>query len=413
MSRLPSLIAVVVAAFSATAQEPAVITSRWSRVEAALALLDQRHVVVSPKDLESGILTGIISAADPSGQLIPGDDFAAFEKALAGLVANPGWKLSATNHMVVFQEALDAGCNPCIPAGWMITRLDGKSTATNSWASVAHRLRRPTAGPLNLELTEPLKGVTTNLTVQLDHVPEPSVARLETWLGDVLYVRLNGMHPRSGPDLQAALKPDPAHRGMILDLRDAGGEDIDSVLASAALFCGPDKVLAQWMGLDDSGASDLRSAPWTGPVVETPVLLLINARTRGASELFAALIARCGGGVLLVGESSSGDPLLRESIPLADGPFLHVATRKLVFANGAILDSRTILAPDVKVADVDLDEPPPAGDNPLMSQNHLRAADTAAHAAGVFLQNRIRHDAVLKRAVDIMLGLRAVPPKSR
>jgi C-terminal processing protease CtpA/Prc len=388
-------------------------TSRWARVDAALALLEQRHVGIDPGDLESGLLTGLLTAADPGGRVIPASDLPALEKSCAGITANPGWKLGATNHLVVLQEPLDPARNPVLPAGWTITSLDGNPTATNAWASVARQLRRDAPGTVTLGLTDPLKGVTTNLTVQLALTPEPPVALRETFLGDVRYVRLNGLYPRSAPEVQAALKPDPDLRGLILDLRDAGGEDVDAVLAAAALFCGPDKVLAQWKGLDDSGASDLRSAPWVGPGIETPVLVLINARTRGASELFAALIARCGRGVLLVGEPAAGDPLLRESIPVDDGPVLRVATRKLVFAQGPALDARTTLTPDVRVGDADLVEPPAVDDRPLLAQNHLRAADTAAHAAGVFLQNRIRHDAVLKRAVDIMLGLRALPPKSR
>ena len=392
---------------------PPAITSRWARVDAALALLEKRHVGIDPGHLESGLLSGLLTAADPGGRVILPADLSALEKSGAGFTANPGWKRSATNHLVVFQEPLDPARNPDLRAGWILTSLDGNPTGTNAWSSVARQLRRDAPATVTLGLTEPLKGLTTNLAVQLAFTPEPPVALQESFLGDVRYVKLNGLYPRSAPEIQTALKPDPDLRGLILDLRDAGGEDVDAVLAAAALFCGPDKVLAQWKGLDDSGASDLRSAPWVGPGVEAPVLVLINAHTRGASELFAALLARCGRGVLLVGEPAAGDPLLRESIPLDDGPVLRVATRKLVFAQGPALDARTTLTPDVRVGDTDLVEPPPVDDRPLLAQNHLRAADTAAHAAGVLLQNRIRHDAVLKRAVDIMLGLRALPPKSR
>lgn len=425
MIRAPVSAALLLLAARVSAQEPAApapapapvapatATCRWARVDAALDLLEQRHIGIDPHNLESGLLAGVLTAADPGGRVILPADLPAFEKSGAGITANPGWKLGATNHLVVFQEPFDSSNNPAIPAGWILTSLDGNPTATNAWASVVRRLHRSTPGDVQLGLTDPLKGVTTNLTVQLALTPEPPVVLRETWLGDVRYVRLNGLHPRSAPEVQAALKPEPEERGLVLDLRDAGGEDVDAVLAVAALFCGPDKVLAQWKGLDDSGSSDLRSAPWVGPGIETPVLVLVNARTHGASELFAALVSRCGRGVLLVGEPTAGDPLLRESIPLDGGPVLRVATRKLVFAQGPALDARTTLTPDVRVGDADLVEPPPVDDRPLLAQNHLRAADTAAHAAGVFLQNRIRHDAVLKRAVDIMLGLRALPPKSR
>jgi carboxyl-terminal processing protease len=415
VTRATALAAWLLSAVGAVAQEPAspALTSRWARVDAALALLEQRHVGIDPDHLESGLLNGLLTAADPGGRVIPRPELSALETAAAGITANPGWRMSATNHLVVLQEPLDPASNPAIPAGWIITSLDGSPASTNAWASIARRLRREAPGSVTLGLTDPLKGLTTNLTVQLALTPEPPLARRETWLNDVRYVRLNGLYPRSAPEVQAALRPDPELRGLILDLRDAGGGDVEAVLAAAALFCGPDKVLAQWKGLDDSGASDLRSAPWVGPGIEVPALILINARTRGASELLAALISRCGRGVLLVGEPAAGDPLLRESIPLDDGPVLRVATRKLVFTQGPALDARTTLTPDVRVADADLAEPPAVDDRPLLAQNHLRSADTAAHSAGVFLQSRIRHDAVLKRAVDIMLGLRALPPKSR
>ena len=395
-----------------TPMQPA-LTSRWARDDAALTLLEQRNVGIDTARLESGLLAGLVRAADPGGRVIPAAELPALEQAGAGITATPGWILGVTNHLVVFQAPLDPARNPSIPTGWILTSLDGASTATNAWATSARRLRRAAAGPVSLGLTEPGKGVTTNIAVQLALAPEPPIALSETWLGDVRYLRLNGLHSGSAPAIQAALKPGPDQRGLILDLRDAGGEDVDAVRAAAALFCGPDKVLAQWKGADDSGASELRSAPWAGPGIDTPVLVLINARTCGASELFAALIAHCGSGVLLVGESSAGDPLIREILPLDAGDALRVATRKLVFSDGRVLDARSPLAPDVRVADTDLAEPPPVDERPLLAQNHLRATDTAAHAAAVFLQNRIRHDAVLKRAVDIMLGLRALPRKSR
>ena len=413
MNRAALHVAITAFAAQVCAQEPVAATSRWARVDAALALLEQRNVQVEPQSLELGVLAGLLQAADPGGCVLSPADLPAMESAFSGLAANPGWTLGATNHLVVFVEPRDGARNPGIPAGWTVTSLEGLPTSTNAWASTARRLRRDAPGEIRLGFTDPLKGSTTNVTIQLASTPEPAVALRETWLDDLRYIRLNGLHPRCAAEVQAALKPDPLLRGLILDLRDAGGEDIDAVLAASALLCGPDQVLAQWRGLDDSGASDLRSAPWVGPVVETPVLVLINARTRGASELLAALLSRRGRGILLVGEPSAGDPLIREILPLDDGAALRVATRKLVFPDGDALDARNTLAPDVRVGDTDLIEPPPVEDRPLLAQNHLRATDTAAHAAGLYLQNRIRYDAILKRAVDIMLGLRALPPKSR
>ncbi|MFO1492625.1 MAG: S41 family peptidase [Kiritimatiellia bacterium] len=401
--------AFLLAALAASGQEPA--TSRWSRAEEALGLMASRHLVPDESRLRKAVLDAVVTSADPGGGVLGREDVEARERSGRGLRPNLGWRFSSTNHLVTLREPAAASASAPGCAGWVVTAVNGRTTVTNSWSAVMKHLRTGAAPSVLLGLTDPVKGTVTNITFAMTTTPEEAVALREVWLGDLLYVRVNGLYPRSAPDLLEALKPFSGLRGVLLDLRDAGGDDQECALALAGLVCSGASPAARWTGLDDTSASDLLPAASPSPGLDAPVLVLLNRSTHGAAELLAALLSHCGSGVMVIGEPPAGDPLLREAIPLA-GSFMLVATRKLVFADGVSLDARTILQPDIVVNDRDVDDPLVADDH-AASQNHRRADDTSEHSAQVRLLDRIRHDAVLKRAVDVMLGLRAMPARKK
>lgn len=399
----------LLAALAASGQEPA--TSRWARAEDALGLMASRHLVPDESRLQKAVLDAVLASADPGGRVLDREAAETRERTGRGLRPNLGWRFSSTNHFVTLLEPVAASASAPGCAGGIVTSVNGRATVTNSWAAVMKQLRAGGASSVLLGMTDPARGTATNVTFTLTNSPEEALALREVWLGDLLYVRVNGLYPRSAPDLLDALKPIPGLRGVLLDLRDAGGDDPDCARALAGLVCPDASPAARWTGLDGSGATDLLPAASPASRLDVPVLLLVNRFTHGASELLAALLSHCGSGVMVIGEPSAGDPLLRETIPFGDS-FLLVGTRKLVFPDGDTLDARSVLQPDILVTDRDVDDPLVADDR-AASQNHRRADDTSEHSAQVRLLDRIRHDAVLKRAVDVMLGLRAMPARKK
>src|SRR5204862_5955829 len=82
-------------------------------------------------------------------------------------------------------------------------------------------------------------------------------------------------------------------------------------------------------------------------LAQAPVLLLVNAQTRGSAEVLAgALRARDRG--IVVGGPTAGSAVAWEDVKLSDGRVLRVATSKVVFPKGSDVFPGGIV-PDIMV----------------------------------------------------------------
>ena len=104
---------------------------------------------------------------------------------------------------------------------------------------------------------------------------------------------------------------------------------------------------------------------------------------------------------MLLGQPTKGDPLVREALPLGSGEHLYIVTRRLVVADGTAYSGHQGVRPDIAVAARDLPreqyEPEPTDDEPTEEEQQDR-----------LLRERVKGDAVLTRAVDVLLGLKAL-----
>ena len=108
-------------------------------------------------------------------------------------------------------------------------------------------------------------------------------------------------------------------------------------------------------------------------------------------------------GVLLLGETTSGDLGLREFVTLPAGQTLRIATRKLVTVSGTTYDGTAGVIPDIHIPS----EPAILSDydpEPVMGRRAVLTEEWEDRS----LRQRTRGDQVLQRAVDILLGMRAL-----
>jgi hypothetical protein len=188
--------------------------------------------------------------------------------------------------------------------------------------------------------------------------------------------------------------------GFILDCRGAGGTNLAAVDALAAPFVRPDTFLYSVQnGLGED--LELHAAPEAEPAA-APVIMLVDRRTTGAAELLAAVLAR-NRGVLLVGQPTKGDPARRELVPLAGGGAAFMATGRYVLPDDTTW-AGTGVAPHVRIA--------PAGKAPIDVRTNLlsRAGKPFDESARrhIELFAAVRTDPGLARAVDLLLGLKAL-----
>jgi C-terminal processing protease CtpA/Prc len=188
----------------------------------------------------------------------------------------------------------------------------------------------------------------------------------------------------------------------VLDLRGAGGADAQSAADAASLFAESGALLFTFRDAHDQDIAVYKSN--ASLLLNMPAMILIDEETRGAAELLAAALAGSTRGIMLIGSVSSGDPLVREVQDLPSGEHLYLASRRLVVADGKIYNGSEGVKPDLVVAPTAVPaseyEPEPAQEG----QKELSSEEKEDK----LLRERVRGDETLRRAVDVLLGLKAL-----
>jgi len=206
--------------------------------------------------------------------------------------------------------------------------------------------------------------------------------------------------------------------GVVLDLRGAGGaagkvffdeNDAKGIEPGtgdqvAWFFKAEGGVLRRVEGMT-WGVGDL------GDLVEgkkeaPPTMVLVDGETHGEAELLAAELKGSCRGTLLIGQETSGDPLVRGPRELPDGRVALLPTRKWEMADGTVYDGRRGVVPDIELGDEDKTADAYEPKNPP-ALRHKRG-ELEEEKVDRALRERIGTDGFLRRAVDILQGLQAM-----
>jgi hypothetical protein len=128
-------------------------------------------------------------------------------------------------------------------------------------------------------------------------------------------------------------------KGVVLDLRFAGGCDFAAAAAAADCFLNSDQPLLQF------GGQVARSTK-KGNAITVPLAVLINPETSEAAEGVAAVLRETSTGLLLGGQTAGRASLFKD-FPLSNGGKLRVAVGEIKLADGAVLTGG--VKPDIAV----------------------------------------------------------------
>ena len=177
----------------------------------------------------------------------------------------------------------------------------------------------------------------------------------------------------------------------------------EEIPAIASLFSPTGKSLYT---LSDRGGKVLRAPkPTSAPCSSMPLMVLVDEGTTGAAELLAAVLGGSVNGAMLIGRETAGDPLIREPRQLPTGQYALLAARQLKVADGQTYVGLKGVIPDVIISDAALNESLFEPDAPVLRKGKTMTDEEKEDKA---LRDRTRHDTYLRRATDILLGLKAL-----
>ncbi len=248
------------------------------------------------------------------------------------------------------------------------------------------------------------------VTVERVRRTETSLTDVEDLPAGIGYMRAAGIFEGAGAEIVAALEKWQAAGafGAILDLRGADGMAEGEIPVVAARFVPEGKVLYT---LSDRQGNEITSvkAPVT-PAESLPLMVLVDEETSGAAERLAAVLGGSVKGAMVIGRETAGDPLIREPRKLSTGRYALLATRQLKTPDGAEYSGAGGVEPDVVITAAALDETVYEPDAPVLRKGKTMSDEEKEDKA---LRDRTRNDTYLRRAADVLLGLKALGYDSR
>ncbi len=370
-------------------------------VEGFLAKLAERGVGFEGETDFSGLYECIARVADPLARVLDAGAVEHFRNERMGLDFYPGLTLTVSNATPVVVGVSGSATNGVL-VGDRVLSIGGASVTNVTLGGAWSLLRGHEAGLVELVLERGGAWVTGSVERVLS--ARPVVELSEVWPRQIGYAKVSGLveGADSGKAIVGLLREWAAAglAGGVLDLRGADGGDVESAVAVASPFAAPGALLfsmkdREWKDLADYEARE-------GEPISLPLMVLVDGQTSGAAELVAVAAEDRLRGVLVIGQETAGDPGIRDVVPLEDGQGLYIATRQLVSGGGAVYDGHAGVVPTVLISgrgDSLGFEPEPGPD---------RRAKLAEEATDRALRDRVRGDAALQRAVDVLLGLKAL-----
>lgn len=153
--------------------------------------------------------------------------------------------------------------------------------------------------------------------------------------GNVGYLRISRFSQNTPDDFNDAVS-NLVNRGvcgLVIDLR---GNADGSVEAAASVL---DTLLPAGATVSSRGRDGKTTVEYTSKAneISLPMSVLVDSRTSGAAELFAADVRDFKKG-LLVGEKTAGDGTKDTAVPLSDGSAIILATAQYLTAGGKTFD---------------------------------------------------------------------------
>jgi len=324
--------------------------SLWPQMLSTVTLVKTQYLEdVGNGQLFEGAIAGVVAGlGDIYSQYLPADEYTALTQHIAGTLSGVGLLIeldpAAGVPRVVAPykgtPAFEAG----ILAGDLIIKIDGQDTAGMTLDEAANRLRGPEGTTVLVTIArgqgseQELK--LTRAVIEIPSV-EASTIEGEQTLG---YLRINMFSQHTAQELGQALAglQEAKIQGMLLDLRNNPGGDLDAAVKVAGYFLKPGQPVVH---IVNTGTTQTLQAE--GDPVDLPLVVLVDQGSASASEIVAGAIKDTQRGIL-VGQTTFGKGLVQTVFPIAGNAGVKLTThRYLTPANKDIHGNG--IAPDREV----------------------------------------------------------------
>jgi carboxyl-terminal processing protease len=341
----------------------------------------QTDYVVAPSvtDVTTGALHGLLESLDSDSSYLTPTEYKIYKDRPTTGVAQVGINVSKR-----FGYATVVSVTPGSPAdkehitdGDVLESIGEQSTRELSLAVIRLMLDGKPGTQLTLSVVRPRKADPDKVTLSRVIASPLPMAQQDYENSTILYLKPGVLTAARVDEIGAKIKAAGATRKVLLDLRDASGDDAEQGVRLANFFL-KQGTLATLSGQKfPTQTFTADPAKW---LTDAPVAVLVNRGTYGAAELAAAAILDAKRGDV-VGERTFGEGSVQKTIELPDGAALLLTVAKYQSPDGKKIEDEAV-TPSVAVEepipdDSSEDATPTKGDEPLTKALGLLKAKSA------------------------------------
>lgn len=387
-------------------------TAAWANdlcaaIEEGARVLAENHLTPTDGAAKAALVEALIRASEPSATFLGPEELAARTARLTRREWDTGLTLVVSENLprVAAVRAESPAAAAGIQPGEWLEKIAGRELLSGAdLAYVRGLLAAGDEAPLELAVRgadEKSRSVSMVRVRQTDS----SLTDVEELPAGMGYLRAAGIFPGAGAEIASALEKWQSTDlfGAILDLRGAAGTADAEVPLVAARFA-PEGTWLYTLS-DRQGGELARVQAPAAPVEAMPLMVLVDEDTTGAAELLAAVLGGSVKGAMIIGRETSGDPMIREPRLLSPGRYALLATRVLQTADGTTYSGAGGVKADIAITAAALDETVYEPDTPSLRKDKTVSEEEKQDKA---LRDRTRNDTYLRRATDVLLGLKAL-----
>jgi carboxyl-terminal processing protease len=300
----------------------------------------ERHYVdraaVKPKALTDGAISGMVNALGDTGHsvFLNREMVKQLGVVESGKLKGVGLEIQMKDQHVVIVAPIDnsPAQRAGLRSGEIIMSVDGQDIAGLPLDQVVARITGPVGTPVKLGVLNPKTHHLRNVTLVRAAIEIQNVTWQRLPGTEVADLRLANFNKGASKDLRRALREihQQQLQGLVLDLRNNPGGELDEAVAVASQFLtnGPALLVK-----DADGKITPMPVKSGGLAPDLPMAVLVNGGTASAAEIVAGAVSDAQRAVL-VGETTFGTGTVLREFPLVNGSALMLAVQEWLTPSG-------------------------------------------------------------------------------
>ncbi|GAB6179400.1 S41 family peptidase [Desulfotomaculum defluvii] len=303
---------------------------------------------VAPEQMVEGAIKGVVeSLDDPYSTYLDTKTYSALQEQIRGSFGGIGVLVGVKEHYLTVVKPFPntPAAEKGIKAGDLITAIDKKPAKDMDTETAVNLMRGPVGS--SVELTIVREGVKEPFPVQLTR-KEISVPTVEGKMlpdeNNIGYIVISQFTENTGDEVVKTLAElrEQDMKGLVLDLRDNPGGELNSAIKIVDQFLGEGPIvhIDFRIGRDHTFNAEPDK-------LNMPLVVLVNKGSASASEILAGAIKDTKVGTL-VGTKTFGKGIVQTVFPLESGAGLKLTTARYLTPNKNDIHKKGV-TPDVVI----------------------------------------------------------------